>query len=58
MDAGRTSYGVVDTNILFATIDQYVEKMDSNAAEMNWNEQQASFAGGKSPMMVQGLWSL
>ena len=53
MDAGRTSYGVVDTNQLFATIDQYVENMDSNAAEMSWDQQQASFAGGKSPMMVQ-----
>ena len=57
MDAGRTSYGVVDTNLLFATIDQYVENMDSNAAEMSWDQQQASFAGGESPMMVQGLWS-
>jgi raffinose/stachyose/melibiose transport system substrate-binding protein len=57
MDAGRTSYGVVDTRILFATIDQYVANMDSNAAEMSWDQQQASFAGGKSPMMVQGLWS-
>jgi raffinose/stachyose/melibiose transport system substrate-binding protein len=57
MDAGRTSYGVVDTNLLFATIDQYVANMDTNAAEMNWNEQQAAFAGSKTPMMVQGLWS-
>jgi raffinose/stachyose/melibiose transport system substrate-binding protein len=57
MDAGRTSYGVVDTRTLFSMIDQYVANMDSNAAEMSWDQQQASFAGGKSPMMVQGLWS-
>jgi raffinose/stachyose/melibiose transport system substrate-binding protein len=31
--------------------------MDKNAEEMDWNEQQAAFAGGKSAMMVQGLWS-
>jgi ABC-type glycerol-3-phosphate transport system substrate-binding protein len=24
---------------------------------MDWNEQQAAFAGGKAAMMVQGLWS-
>jgi raffinose/stachyose/melibiose transport system substrate-binding protein len=57
MDAGRTSYGVVDTRTLFAMIDQYVANMDANAAEMSWDQQQAAFAGGKSPMMVQGLWS-
>lgn len=57
MDAGRTSYGVVDTKKLFSIIDFYRANMDSNAEEMNWNEQQASFAGGNSAMMVQGLWS-
>lgn len=57
MDAGRAGYGAVDTRVLFATIDQYVANMDSNAAEMSWDQQQASFAGGKAPMMVQGLWS-
>jgi raffinose/stachyose/melibiose transport system substrate-binding protein len=57
MDAGRTSYGVVDTRTLFSMIDQYVANMDSNAAEMSWDQQQAAFAGSKSPMMVQGLWS-
>jgi len=57
MDAGKTSYGVVDTKKLFSIIDFYRANMDSNAEEMSWNEQQAAFAGGKSAMMVQGLWS-
>ena len=57
MDAGKTSYGVVDTKKLFSIIDFYRANMDDNAEEMNWNEQQAAFAGGKSAMMVQGLWS-
>jgi raffinose/stachyose/melibiose transport system substrate-binding protein len=57
MDAGKTSYGVVDTKKLFSIIDFYRANMDSNAEEMDWNEQQAAFAGGKSAMMVQGLWS-
>jgi raffinose/stachyose/melibiose transport system substrate-binding protein len=57
MDAGKTSYGVVDTKKLFSIIDFYRANMDKNAEEMDWNEQQAAFAGGKSAMMVQGLWS-
>ena len=57
MDAGKTSYGVVDTKKLFSIIDFYRANMDDNAEEMSWNEQQAAFAGGKSAMMVQGLWS-
>ena len=57
MDAGKTSYGVVDTGKLFSIIDFYRANMDDNAEEMDWNEQQAAFAGGKSAMMVQGLWS-
>ncbi len=57
MDAGTGSYGVVDTKKLFSVIDFYRANMDDNAEEMNWNEQQASFAGGKAAMMVQGLWS-
>ncbi len=57
MDAGKTSYGVVDTRKLFSIIDFYRANMDSNAEEMNWNEQQASFANGQAGMMVQGLWS-
>jgi raffinose/stachyose/melibiose transport system substrate-binding protein len=57
MDAGKTSYGVVDTKKLFSIIDFYRANMDANAEEMSWNEQQAAFAGGKSAMMVQGLWS-
>ena len=57
MDAAKTSYGVVDTKKLFSIIDFYRANMDDNAEEMDWNEQQAAFAGGKSAMMVQGLWS-
>jgi len=57
MNAGKTSYGVVDTDKLFAIIDFYRKNMDKNAEEMAWNEQQASFAEGKAAMMVQGLWS-
>jgi len=48
---------VVDTKKLFSIIDFYRASMDANAEEMSWNEQQAAFAGGKSAMMVQGLWS-
>ncbi len=57
MDAGTTSFGVVDTKKLFSIIDFYRANMDKNAEEMSWNEQQAAFANGKSAMMVQGLWS-
>jgi raffinose/stachyose/melibiose transport system substrate-binding protein len=57
MDAGKTSYGVVDTDKLFSVIDFYRSNMDKNAEEWNWNEQQAAFANGEAAMMVQGLWS-
>ncbi len=57
MDAGKSSYGVVDTRKLFSIIDFYRANMDENAEEMSWNEQQASFANGQAAMMVQGLWS-
>ncbi|MCE5256911.1 MAG: extracellular solute-binding protein [Spirochaetaceae bacterium] len=57
MNAGKTSYGVVDTDKLFAVIDFYRKNMDKNAEEMAWNEQVASFADGRAAMMVQGLWS-
>jgi raffinose/stachyose/melibiose transport system substrate-binding protein len=57
MDAGKTSYGVVDTKKLFSIIDFYRANMDENAEEMGWNEQQATFADGQAAMMVQGLWS-
>ncbi|HWR12398.1 MAG TPA: extracellular solute-binding protein [Rectinemataceae bacterium] len=57
MNAGKTSYGVVDTDKLFSVIDFYRSNMDKNAEEWNWNEQQAAFADGKAAMMVQGLWS-
>lgn len=57
MNAGKTSYGVVDTKKLFAALDFYKANMAPNAAEWDWNEQQAAFAKGEAAMMVQGLWS-
>ncbi len=57
MNAGKASYGVVDTAKLFSVMDFYRDNMGPNAVEDNWNEQQAQFAEGKAAMMVQGLWS-
>lgn len=57
MNAGKTSYGAVDTAKLFSVLDFYRDSMGPNAAEDDWNEQQAQFAEGKAAMMVQGLWS-
>jgi raffinose/stachyose/melibiose transport system substrate-binding protein len=57
MDAGKTSYGVVDTKKLFAALDFYRDNMAPEAASWDWNEQQAAFAKGEAAMMVQGLWS-
>ncbi|MBN1617513.1 MAG: extracellular solute-binding protein [Spirochaetales bacterium] len=57
MNAGSSSFGVVDSSKLFAALDFYRDNMDPKAAEWGWNEQQAAFAQGKAAMMVQGLWS-
>ncbi len=57
MNAGKTSWGVVDTAKLYAALDFYRDNMDPKATEWGWNEQQAAFAQGKAAMMVQGLWS-
>lgn len=57
MDAGKTSYGVVDTKRMFQMIDTYRGNMDSFAEEMGWDQQQEIFAGSRTAMMVQGLWS-
>ena len=57
MNAGSSSYGVVDTAKLFSILDFYKANMNSNAAEMGGGEQQQSFAKGEAAMMVQGLWS-
>lgn len=57
MNAGKSSYGVVDTSKLFTTLDFYRNSMNTNAAEMGGGEQQQSFAKGESAMMVQGLWA-
>ncbi|ULQ60831.1 extracellular solute-binding protein [Brucepastera parasyntrophica] len=57
MDAGETSYGVVDTTKLFGALDFYNDNMDPKSSEWAWNEQVAAFSEGKAAMMVQGLWS-
>lgn len=57
MNAGKASYGDVDTAKMFSVLDFYRDNMNSNAAEMGGGEQQQSFAKGESAMMVQGLWS-
>lgn len=58
MNAGKTSYGAVDTGKLFSTMDFYAANMDANAGEMAWDQQQNAFVSGKAAMIVQGLWSL
>lgn len=57
MNAGTTSYGVVDTKKLFSTLDFYKSNMDAKAAEWGWDQQVAAFSKGEAAMMVQGLWS-
>lgn len=57
MNAGKSSYGAVDTAKLFSILDFYRANMNSNAGEMGGGEQQQSFAKGESAMMVQGLWA-
>lgn len=58
MNMGNADWGaVVDTDKMFRIIDWYVANMDESAFEMNWDEQQAAFAGEEAAMMVQGLWS-
>ena len=57
MNAGKSSYGVVDTAKLFSILDFYRSNMNSNASEMDGGNQQQSFAKGESAMMVQGLWA-
>lgn len=59
MNTGKTTFDAgIDSAALFAVMDWYVANMDANAAEMNWNEQQAAYIEGKAAMMVQGLWAL
>ncbi len=57
MNAGTTTYAVVDTNKLFSALDFYRANMNRNAEDMGGGEQQQSFAKGESAMMVQGLWA-
>ncbi|NLG84529.1 MAG: extracellular solute-binding protein [Firmicutes bacterium] len=58
MNQGKASFAdPVNVKQLFSILDFYKANSDPNAAEMDWNEQQAAFAGGKAAMMVQGLWS-
>lgn len=57
MNAGKTSYGAIDTAKLFSVIDFYNSNLNPNASEMGGGEQQQSFAKGEAAMMVQGLWA-
>lgn len=57
MNAGKGSYGDVDTRALFAQMDYYRDNMNKDAANMNGDDQQKAFANGKAAMMVQGLWA-
>jgi len=59
MNAGTSSWDKdVKVADMFKIIDWYVANMDADAAEMNWDQQQAAYKSGKSAMMVQGLWAL
>lgn len=58
MNSGKGSWAdSVNVNELFGILDFYKQNIDTNAAEMGYNEQQASFANEKSAMMIQGLWA-
>lgn len=58
MNAGKGSFAdPVNVKEVFRMLDFYKANSDPNAAEFDWNEQQASFAKGEAAMMVQGLWS-
>lgn len=58
MNQGQGSFAdPVEPKELFRLIDFYKANASANAAEMDWNEQQAEFAAGQAAMMIQGLWS-
>lgn len=58
MNAGNASFAdPINKEDLFRIMNFYKANSDENAAEMDWNEQQAAFATSKAAMMVQGLWS-
>ncbi len=58
MNAGKGSFAdPINSKELFKIIDFYKANVSANAAEMDWDEQQAAFASGEAAMMVQGLWS-
>jgi len=58
MNQGKGSFAdPINKAELFKIMDFYKANVDKNAAEIDWNEQQAAFASGKAAMMVQGLWS-
>jgi raffinose/stachyose/melibiose transport system substrate-binding protein len=59
MQVGETSFDKgVDMAGIFKIMDWYKANMADNAAEMDWNEQQAAYIKGDAAMMVQGLWAL
>lgn len=58
MNAGKGSFAdPIKKDDLFRIMNFYKANVDPKAAEMDWNEQQASFASQEAAMMVQGLWS-
>lgn len=58
MNSGKASFAdPVDVRQVFRLLDFYKANSHPNAAEYDWNEQQAAFAKGEAAMMVQGLWS-
>lgn len=58
MNSGAGSFAdPINNRDLFRILDFYKANVGENAAEMDWDEQQAAFASGEAAMMVQGLWS-
>ena len=58
MNNGKGSYAdPVNVNSIFRLLDFYKANAHENAAEYDWDQQQAEFSQGKAAMMIQGLWS-
>lgn len=57
MNAGKGSYGQVNTAKLFGILDFYGRNISPNPEKINGAEQQKIFANGKAAMMIQGLWA-
>lgn len=57
MNAGKTTYGKVDTGTLFSMLNYYKANMNKDASNTDGSDQQKMFANGQAAMMVQGLWA-